>query len=162
MPQTRKRTRQQTRAAADVTTHTPHATADGEQDHISTAADENEADGADVESGDEDDEEQEELVLSEQFDGSTDTAGRPHGRGTLTVHFQRGKRRGRNVFNGRFSHGLKSAQLSSFEHHSSLVPLHAKLSSHAAHCLCLRLGAARAAGGLMLADRVSRHYPAIL
>ena len=48
----------------------------------------------DEEDDDDDDEEEddEEVMLSEQFDGPTDAAGQPHGCGSLTVHFLRGKR----------------------------------------------------------------------
>lgn len=71
---------------------------------------EHEEDGHEDESDAEDDgEDEDEVVLSSHFDGPTDAAGRSHGRGTLTVDFQRGQRRGRNVFTGSFSHGVKSA-----------------------------------------------------
>ena len=66
-------------------------------------------DGVDADAGeDEEDEEAEERVVGEAYEGEKDEAGRPHGAGCLTIAFLRGRHRGRNVFQGRFHHGLKS------------------------------------------------------
>ena len=110
MSQTRKRTRSQTRTAAAATSTAseidPETTTRWLQHNSSHSATAEETDeDRDTEADDED----EEVVLSEQFAGPTDAAGKPHGRGTLTVHFQRGKHRGRNVFTGSFTHGVRSA-----------------------------------------------------
>ena len=120
MVQTRKRTRLQTSAAtAAVPPTSPtddeaslHTNVAGEyQRPIATSDDNDEKEDGDEDgSDDEEDDDEDEVVLSEQFDGPTDDAGKPHGRGTLTVHFQRGKRRGRNVFTGSFAHGFKLAR----------------------------------------------------
>ena len=103
MPETRRRTRQQSRqhAEADARTDTEQ-----NQHEVSHSAAEDDHD----ENSEED---EDEVVLSEHFTGTTDARSNlPHGRGTLTVDFQRGRRRGRNVFTGSFSHGLKSANVS--------------------------------------------------
>lgn len=120
MPQTRKRTREQTEAAANgVTLPAPltvlskaDARSHSEREGHANANGDTAVDGDEDSEGDhdeEEDEEENEVVLSEQFDGAVDSSGRPHGSGSLTIEFQRGRRRGRNAFTGNFSHGVKSA-----------------------------------------------------
>ena len=111
---TRKRSREQREAALPTSNSYHLPSPDTPSDTHHQVVDDHGEDGEEVEEEEEEDEE--DVVLSESHVGPRDAQGRPHGEGSLSIAFQRGRRRGLNTFHGHFEHGRKYRTTSHHTH----------------------------------------------